>query len=71
MSTQLQFEPFITSISITFWKVLAKKKLEELRLDDRSIPIWAMTRLGHVSRNSTIPSPPRLSLDHDSFTSQT
>ena len=41
MAGPLQFVPFITSIEHNFWTQLNCKKLDELKLDDRPLPLSA------------------------------
>lgn len=40
------FEPFTTIIKAEFWSLLARKKLDELRLNDDEIPIWGYYEAG-------------------------
>lgn len=57
----LRFEAFSTSIAAAFWTVLARKKLNELRLDDSEIPIWGRFSAGQPGKT------PRLHLNEESF----
>lgn len=64
MSTPLEplrFEPFTTSVATAFWVILAKKKLNELKLDDSEILIWGRFLAGQQGKA------PRLYLNEESF----
>lgn len=41
MSTPVQYVPLISSIDHTFWTQLNAKKLDELKLDERPLPLNA------------------------------
>lgn len=55
----LKFVPFATSVSLPFWSVLARKKLDTLRLDETELPIWGVYVAGQRGR------PPRLSITEE------
>lgn len=61
----LQFEPYSTSISSSFWAALSRKKLDHIGLDKQDIPIRGSFKLGH--RLGDDPVSPKLSLDETAF----
>lgn len=58
----LKFAPFASSVDVGFWFELAKKKLDELRLDERELPIT-----GFFGLASSAEPPARFSLEASSF----
>jgi hypothetical protein len=60
----MQFQPFSSAVDAPFWHLLKEKKIQELKLDDRPIPIWcSFTSASHES------VPARLSAGSFSFDS--
>ena len=37
----LQFQPFHTIADLTFWRELGRRKLEEYKLSDETVPLYA------------------------------
>lgn len=65
MSTPVQYVPLISSIDHTFWTQLNAKKLDELKLDERPLPLNAFYT------NDCKPGlPAHLTLSYDSFTNK-
>lgn len=58
----LKFAPFVSSVDVGFWFELAKKKLDELRLDERELPV-----IGFFGLASSAEPPARFSLEAASF----
>lgn len=58
----LKFAPFASSVDVGFWFELAKKKLDELKLDERELPIT-----GFFGLASSAEPPARFSLEASSF----
>jgi ubiquitin-like modifier-activating enzyme ATG7 len=46
----LKFVPFTTSISVSFWTCLARKKLNDWKLDDAELGIWGYYEAGTRNR---------------------
>ena len=64
----LQFEPFSSTIDVTFWYTLSKYKLDVYKLDDSSKPLTA-TYTSSL-RGQSLSEPARLTLSSSSFESQ-
>ena len=45
-SEQLKFVPFSSVVDATFWHMISDKKLNELKLDERPLPIHGVYRNG-------------------------
>lgn len=58
----LKFAPFNSSVDVGFWFELAKKKLDELKLDERELPVT-----GFFGLASSAEPPARFSLEASSF----
>ena len=61
----LQYEPLSSTVDIRFWYLLAKKKLEEFKLDDSIREVAGYYPLG--KRSGTLALPSRFCLDVDAF----
>lgn len=61
----LKFAPFSSSVDVGFWFELAKKKLDELKLDERALPIT-----GFFGLASNAEPPARFNLDSSSFSKE-
>lgn len=45
-----RFAPFTTLVSSSFWMCLGRKKLTELKLDDKELLIWGTFEAGTPNR---------------------
>ncbi|PJF17475.1 hypothetical protein PSACC_02724 [Paramicrosporidium saccamoebae] len=51
MEGQLRFAPFTSAISVSFWTSLARKKINEWKLDDGDLAIWGYYEAGVQNRS--------------------
>jgi ubiquitin-like modifier-activating enzyme ATG7 len=58
----LRFEPFVSSVDLSFWHELCRKKLDIFRLSEEPVPIHAFFNLG-----SSVDSAARLALTSTAF----
>ena len=62
MATPMKFLPFSSLVDTTFWHILTKKKLDDLKLNDESFQSQASFRIDQADG-----LPPLVSFDYDSF----
>lgn len=58
----LKFLPFTSSVDVGFWFELAKKKLDELKLDERALPVT-----GFFGLSTSSDPPARFNMEALSF----
>ena len=63
----LKFVPYISTVDVSFWHELAKRKLEIYKLSVDPVGLTAHYPTGTVSVKSKNPMPPRLIVTRDSF----
>mmetsp|Transcript_10415 Transcript_10415/g.20669 ORF Transcript_10415/g.20669 Transcript_10415/m.20669 type:complete len:691 (+) Transcript_10415:3-2075(+) len=63
----LRFQPFSSSVDVSFWHTLSQKKLEEFKLSTKAIPIVGAYSAAPARQKESIQLPARVSLADDAF----